>query len=427
MARKRPHPHDLLLAAAGWVGGVAVWAVGLNDSYHDLPRALTLIPLTVMACTTVLRRSAPRTALAIGTVTVVVDQTTVPNVATVVLFADLIYAAALYAPLRTARRVAPACVVFTILSTVVALSVLRDVKALIVGVFAGLVTLTSAWTGWIIRTHRDEAAAERLRAEQTALLAELDRRSAVEQERARMARELHDVVANHLSAIAIHSTAAMTVAKNDPEATSRALAVIRESSVQGLAEMRRLIGLLRGSGGGETAFAGDHEGAQAAVPRLDSLDAMLARASRSGADNGLEFSLDDRRLNGGGRQLPAPVELAAFRIVQESLTNALKHAAPGMVKVRLVQSTRRLVVAVESPYVPGDGPRAPGAGAGLVGMRERASLLGGSFEAGPRPEESAGPGKGTDGKTACWQVRAELPLGDPGGAQGSGRPIHRTT
>lgn len=419
MVRKRPHPHDLLLAASGWVGGVALWGLGLTDSYHDLPRVLTLIPLTVMACTTLLRRIAPRTALVIGTVTVVADQTTVPNVATVILFADLIYAAALYAPLRTARRVAPSCVVFTILTTVVALGALRDVKALIIGVFAGLVTLTSAWTGWIIRTHRDEAAAERLRAEQTALLAEMDRRSAVEQERARMARELHDVVANHLSAIAIHSTAAMTVAKNDPEATSRALAVIRESSVQGLAEMRRLIGLLRSSGGGEAAFPGDHDGAQAAVPRLDSLDAMLARASRSGADNGLEFSLDDRRLNGGG-QLPAPVELAAFRIVQESLTNALKHAAPGLVTVRLAQSTRRLVVAVESPYVPGDGPRAPGAGAGLVGMRERASLLGGSFEAGPKTEESPRPGADPDSKTGCWQVRVELPLGDPDGARGSG-------
>ncbi|WP_436774484.1 sensor histidine kinase [Yinghuangia sp. YIM S09857] len=412
MARKRPHPHDVLLAAAGWVGGVALWALGLNDSYHGLPRALTLIPLTVMACTTLLRRTAPRAALAIGTVVVVVDQTTVPNVATVILFADVIYAAALYAPLRTARRVAPGCVAFTILTTVIALSVMRDVKALIIGIVAGLVTVTSAWTGWIIRTHRDEAAAERLRAEQTALLAELDRRSAVEQERARMARELHDVVANHLSAIAIHSTAAMTVAKGDPEATSRALGVIRESSVQGLAEMRRLIGLLRNSGGGEAAFPGDHDGAQAAVPRLDSLDAMLARASRSGAGDGLEFSLDDRRLNSGS-QLPAPVELAAFRIVQESLTNALKHAAPGLVTVRLVQSTRRLVVAVESPYTPGDGPRAPGAGAGLVGMRERASLLGGSFEAGPRTEVAAGRGTGSDAGSACWQVRAELPLGDP--------------
>lgn len=403
MARARPHPHDLLIAGLGLVCGTALWAIGLLNSYSGLPNALTLIPLTVMAGASTMRRSAPRTALAVGSVAMAGDQVLVSNVATIMLFADLIYAAALYAPLRMARRVAPACVVFTILTTVVALGLLRDVKGLVFGIFAGLVTITSAWTGWIIRTHRDEAAAERLRAEQTALLAELDRRSAVEQERARMARELHDVVANHLSAIAIHSTAAMTVAKNDPEATSRALGVIRESSVQGLAEMRRLIGLLRGSGGGEPAFAGDGGGAEAAVPRLDSLDAMLARASRSGADNGLRFRLDDRRVDGG--QLPAPVELAAFRIVQESLTNALKHAAPGMVTVRLAQTSRCLVVSVDSPFVPGDGPRAPGAGAGLVGMRERASLLGGTFDAGP-----------VDFGTEAWRVRAELPLGDPEGA-----------
>jgi signal transduction histidine kinase len=124
--------------------------------------------------------------------------------------------------------------------------------------------------------------------------------------------------------------------------------------------------------------------------------------------------------------VPAPVELAAYRIVQESLTNALKHAAPGPVHVRLRQEDGTLVVRVTSPYGDREGPRAPGSGAGLVGMRERVALLGGTFTAGP---DGAGPdgtgpggtgpggasphGAGSDG--ALWTVRATLPLteGDP--------------
>jgi signal transduction histidine kinase len=94
--------------------------------------------------------------------------------------------------------------------------------------------------------------------------------------------------------------------------------------------------------------------------------------------------------------LPAPVELAAYRIVQESLTNALKHASPGRVTVALARRDGSLSVAVTSPYEGHDSPRAPGSGAGLVGMRERVALLGGTFAAGP------------DG--ACWAVRAALPL-----------------
>ncbi|UGQ10380.1 histidine kinase [Yinghuangia sp. ASG 101] len=404
MARGRPHRHDVMIAAAGLVSGIVLLLVGVIADYTGLPLAWTLVPLTAMTVAEVLRRAAQKTALVIAFAALIADQFLGSNIATIVMFTDVVYAATLYGPVRQARRLASVSVFATVVAAVAGVGLARDAKGLIVGVFAGLVTLMPWWTGWTIRTHRDEAAAERLRAEQTALLAELDRRSAVEQERARMARELHDVVANHLSAIAIHSTAAMSVAKGDPEATARALAVIRESSVQGLAEMRRLIGLLRGTGGGGggEAAPGDREGAEAAVPRLDSLDALVARASRSGADNGLRCTLDDRRP--GGEQVPAPVELAAFRIVQESLTNALKHAAPGTVTVRLESSATALLVGVESPYAPAPGgPRAPGAGAGLVGMRERASLLGGTFAAGPSPGEG------------MWRVRAELPLCDAEG------------
>ncbi|MDQ0907593.1 signal transduction histidine kinase [Streptomyces canus] len=202
-----------------------------------------------------------------------------------------------------------------------------------------------------------------------------DRTQAVTAERARMARELHDMVANHLSAIAIHSTAALSI--DDPATSREALSVIRENSVDGLAEMRRLIGILRD---------GDHE--PSAVPTLDGLTALVDGARA----NGLDVTLD--ACHHGA--VPAPVELAAYRIVQESLTNALKHACPGRVRVSLAQRDGELTVAVSSPYGDRDDPRAPGSGAGLVGMRERAALLGGTFDAGP------------DGPH--WTVRATLPL-----------------
>jgi signal transduction histidine kinase len=198
-----------------------------------------------------------------------------------------------------------------------------------------------------------------------------------------MARELHDMVANHLSAIAIHSTAALSI---DSPATSReALGVIRENSVQGLAEMRRLIGLLRDAGAEQEAVA---------TPTLDGLDALVAQARVNGRGSGLEFELCDER-RPGPDPLPAPVELAAYRIVQESLTNALKHAAPGTVRVRVARTGGLLTVAVESPCADRPPRRAPGSGAGLIGMQERTELLGGEFTAGRE-----GP---------LWRVRAVLP------------------
>ncbi|CAM5716402.1 histidine kinase OS=Streptomyces albaduncus OX=68172 GN=FHS32_004709 PE=4 SV=1 [Streptomyces griseoloalbus] len=266
--------------------------------------------------------------------------------------------------------------------TLVPFAVRRVPEALLVGLVVGAVTFAPASTGLIVRNHRDAADAARLQAEQTALLAEMDRVQAVTAERSRMARELHDMVANHLSAIAIHSTAALSL--DDPGTSREALTVIRENSVQGLAEMRRLIGILRDG-------ADDRE--PSATPTLDGLGALVEGARA----NGLDVTLDAEH-----GTVPAPVELAAYRIVQESLTNALKHASPGPVTVCLRRSPEALEIRVTSPYGDRDGPRAPGSCAGLVGMRERAALLEGSFEAGPE--------SGLEGKR--WVVRATLPVTD---------------
>lgn len=385
MALPRPHRFDVYIAVGGLLGGLLLVAIGLTTRPSSDPITLfdgpwpVLPPLVVMSGCELLRRSAPRTALLTATVAVCADVVTQGNLATLLMFTDVIYAAVLYGPLASARRIQWITGLLTAAGTLVPFAVWREPEALLIGVVVGVVAYAPASTGWIVRNHRDAAEAARLRAEQTALLAEMDRAQAVTAERARMARELHDMVANHLSAIAIHSTAALSI--DEPATSRQALSVIRENSVAGLAEMRRLIGILRDAGG-------DTE--PAAAPTLDGLAALVDGARA----NGLDVCLD----GDDHGKVPAPVELAAYRIVQESLTNALKHACPGRVTVAFARRDGLLDVRVTSPYGHRDGPRAPGSGAGLTGMRERAALLGGTFRAGPQG--------------ALWAVHATLPLSE---------------
>ncbi|MEU2672172.1 histidine kinase [Streptomyces sp. NPDC007164] len=378
------------MATIGLFGGVVLWALGLSlqaDRVFVAPW-VSLLPLAVVSGLELVRRTAPQTALVIGTLALVADQFTVGNLATVLMFTDLMYAAVLYGTPSAARRIPVTTFLITIAVTIGFLAWFRDPQALLIGVVTAMVSFLPAITGVSVRNHRDAAETARLHAEQTALLAEMDRAQAVTAERTRMARELHDMVANHLSAIAIHSTAALSI--DDPATSRDALGVIRENSVDGLAEMRRLIGLLRTKGNAQEP---------AASPTLASLDALIEQTRTNAASSGLTCTFEDTRDE--HEALPTPVELAAYRIVQESLTNALKHAAPGPVTVRIGQLGQLLTVEVSSVFGDRPGPRAPGSGAGLVGMRERVALLGGTIEAGP---------SATGGGTKIWRVRAELPV-----------------
>ncbi|MEV6435940.1 sensor histidine kinase [Streptomyces anulatus] len=387
----RPHRDDAVLAASGLLGGLLLWLLGLHTQ-GGRPFAapwVSLVPMTVMAAMELLRRSAPRTALIVGTVMLVADQFTRGSLATILMFSDIMYAAVLYGTPAAARRIPVTTLLITVASTIGFLAWFRRPEALLIGVVTGLVSFMPAITGVVVRNHRVAAEAARLAARQTARLAEMDRTQAVVAERARMARELHDMVANHLSAVAIHSTAALSI--DDPDTSRNALKVIRENSVEGLSEMRRLIGLLR---------EGGEDDAPAAAPTLASLDVLVEQTNVNGAPSGLECTLEDTG-RAVSAALPTPVELAAYRIVQESLTNALKHAAPGPVVVRLAHADGELTIEVTSVFGSRPGPTAPGSGAGLVGMRERVALLGGRIVAGAEPD-----GDGTK----IWRVRAQLPV-----------------
>ncbi|MEU4640366.1 hypothetical protein [Micromonospora sp. NPDC023814] len=186
--------------------------------------------------------------------------------------------------------------------------------------------------------------------------------------------------------MAIHATAALSVPGLDRAQVQSALRVIRENSVQGLAEMRQMIGLLREPAGSGPAVDATDETTRA---RLSEVDGLVDRARAAG----LAVRVTRR---GEPRPLPVGVDLAAYRIVQESLTNALKHGA-GEADLLVAYEPAGVVVGVDN-RVGADGGAPSGAGAGLIGMRERAALLNGRFAAGP-----------AQGR---WRVRVELPTGE---------------
>ncbi|MFE1316974.1 sensor histidine kinase [Kitasatospora phosalacinea] len=377
---------DLAIAAAGLLGGLLLLAFGAYDARPGLPVWAVALPLAAMAVLELGRRRWTVWTVCLGGVLFGAAVYLGSLTATLLMYTDLLYAATLYGPARMSKVLQLTGAAATLLLSGLAWRYGSVPGALLVAVFCGLVFLAPVWTADLLRHHRDRAETERLRAEQTALLAELDRRGAVVAERARMARELHDVIANHLSAIAIHATGAQAVARRQQRAQdeplAEALAVIRENSVQGLAEMRRMIGLLREAAPEEPY----------AAPRLAAVDVLLEQARAAGRAAGLRFEAEEVGERG---ELSAPLELAAYRIVQESLTNAVKHAAPGVVRLEIRYGEGELEISVVSAYRPGEGRPVPGARAGLVGMGERAHLLGGELTAGP------------DGGT--WTVRAVLP------------------
>ncbi|MEJ3748003.1 sensor histidine kinase [Actinomycetes bacterium KLBMP 9797] len=197
-------------------------------------------------------------------------------------------------------------------------------------------------------------------------------RCAVLDERIRIARELHDVVAHHMSVISVQAGMARYVLPSDPPTAATALDTIGDTSREALDELRRILSLLRATDADEDAAQHDP------APGLGALGDLVERVRRAGVPVVVVVS-------GRVRALPPGADLCAYRIVQESLTNVLKHARPASATVALEYGAAALTVTVRDD---GRGP-APGrasAGHGLVGMRERARVYGGSLTAGPGPE-----------------------------------------
>ncbi|MGP3772958.1 sensor histidine kinase [Streptomyces sp. SDT5-1] len=201
--------------------------------------------------------------------------------------------------------------------------------------------------------------------ERTVTAVERDRRTLLE-ERTNIARELHDVVAHHMSVVAIQAEAAPYRVENPPAELEQAFATIRENAVAALTELRRVLGVVR---------AEDYEAPDAPQPTLADLDRLVENVR----DAGLSVT---RTVTGAVRELPQGVELSAYRIVQEALSNALRHAPGSQAAVEVSYVLGGLGLRIVNGPSTGLVKPSPGAGHGITGMRERVSMLGGEMTAG---------------------------------------------
>jgi signal transduction histidine kinase len=241
----------------------------------------------------------------------------------------------------------------------------------------------AAWGAGRAIQHRSRLAAE---LHEAAVRAEEDREAqaarAVADERRRIAREMHDVVAHSVSVMVVQAGGARRILERDPERAAEAARLIERTGRGALLEMRRLLGVLGSS---------DEPAAMAPQPTLDEIGGLVARAEAAGLPVTLQ-------VEGSRRPLPAGAEAAVYRVVQEALTNALKHAGSAPTDVLLRWDPEALEVTVSDR----GGSRAsaaplPSGGHGIVGMRERVRIYGGELSARPRPDGG-------------FVVRARLPL-----------------
>lgn len=252
-------------------------------------------------------------------------------------------------------------------------------------VTADLVPLTGA--GWVffrigaavmaaalgesVRARRDLAAQAQERAERAEQSKEAEARGRVDAERLRIAREVHDTVAHAIAIINVHAGVTAHVLDKRPERARESLAAIEQTSARALHELRATLRMLRADTETEQWIP---------VPGLDQLD-QLVRLAR---DAGLTVTVE---VAGREREVPGPVDRAAYGIVQEAITNAIRHAGPARVTITLAYEPDALEIEVvdDGTGSPVRTPAGGTSGRGILGMRERCHLLGGDFSAGPRP------------------------------------------
>jgi signal transduction histidine kinase len=231
----------------------------------------------------------------------------------------------------------------------------------------------SAALGESVRSRRVIAAEAQKRAELAERTREEEARARVVAERLRIAREVHDSVAHAIAVINVQSGVTAHVLDKRPERAREALRTIEQTSSRALREMRAILGVLRGDDDGRAPY-----------PGLEQLDELTAKARAAGLDVKLDTVLP-------ATPLPSAVDSAAYRIVQESITNVIRHVGPTRVTVAVRPGVDVLEISVTDEGRTGSGPAAgsssdgadtpAGAGRGILGMRERCQLLGGEFDA----------------------------------------------
>jgi signal transduction histidine kinase len=247
----------------------------------------------------------------------------------------------------------------------------------------GLGLYFAARRAYLAELHDRAERLERERDQQAALAAAA--------ERARIAREMHDIVAHHLTVMTTLAEAAVAASASSPEKATDVMRSVAVTGRRALADTRRLLGVLRERDSTGAGSAADLQ----PVPDLGQLDALIEQVRSAGLDTALE-------LHGQAPDVPAGVQLAVYRLVQEALTNTLKHGGAGArASVRLSFEPGELRVDVNDDGAGSAAPAAAGVGGGLPGMRERVRAYGGDVQAGPR-------------QPAGWAVSARLPLDNEG-------------
>ncbi|AYN41738.1 two-component sensor histidine kinase [Streptomyces dangxiongensis] len=334
-----------------------------------VPDPLSLLLMLVGAAALALRRRNPKAVLALtGTVSVVECVTGDPR-APVAMSAVV----ALYTVASTTDR-----------ANAWRLGLLTMTVLTAAAVFAGPLPWYAqenlgvlAWTGIgatagdAVRSRRAVVQAMRDRAERAERTREEEARRRVAEERLRIARDLHDVVAHHIALVNVQAGVAAHVMDKRPDQAKEALAHVREAGRSALNELRATVGLLR--------QCGDPEAPTEPAPGLDRLEDLLTTFRSAG------LPVRAAGADGAGG-LPAAVDLAAYRIVQEALTNVQKHAGPGAgAEVSVVRAGPDVEVTVLDDGLGRPGAPEAGGGHGLLGMRERVTALGGTLTTGPRP------------------------------------------
>jgi signal transduction histidine kinase len=255
-----------------------------------------------------------------------------------------------------------------------------------VGIWDVMIIWLFMVTAWVLgdnmRIRRAYVAAVEERAEQLERDRDLEAQRAVLQERGRIARELHDVVAHHMSVMVVQAGAARRTLARDPDRAAEALTHIETTGRDAMDEMRRLVGVLR--------TTDEERGSLIPQPGIDEVPVLVDHCREIGLDVQLHTE-------GTERSLPSGMELVVYRIVQEALTNTMKHAGPASAQVQLNYGATSFSLSVCDDGRGAAAPMNGEAGHGLAGMKERVTLYGGTITAGPRP------GGG-------FRVFAELPL-----------------
>ncbi|KUO03770.1 histidine kinase [Streptomyces caeruleatus] len=351
------------------VAGSFVDPHGKNEVTWALrtPDALSLLLITLGAAALVFRRRAPMTVLALtGTASVVESVTGDPRAPVAMSAVIALYTVASTTDRPTTWRVG-----------LLTMTVLTG-SAMLAGPlpwYAQENLAIFAWTGIgatagdAVRSRRAFVAAIRERAERAERTREEEARRRVAEERLRIARDLHDVVAHHIALVNVQAGVASHVMDKRPDQAKEALAHVREASRSALNELRATVGLLRQSG--------DPEAPTEPAPGLDRLDELAGTFRSAGLQ--VEIARADQ-----GTTLPAAVDLAAYRVIQEALTNVRKHAGPeAKAEVSVVRVGPNVEITVLDDGA-GDDESVEGGGHGLLGMRERVTALRGTLTTGPR-------------------------------------------